>query len=379
MVRRGFWVSRIEKAWKEKSVVWLSGVRRAGKTVLCQALPRTEYFDCELPRTRRMLEDPEAFLESLRGRRIILDEIHRLGNPSEVLKIAADHYPSVRVLATGSSTLGASRKFRDTLTGRKAQIMLTPMCLADLADFGKPGMDRRILHGGLPPFFLADRIPEKAFQEWMDDFWAKDIQELFTIDKKASFMKFAEMLLNRSGGMYEATAFAGPCEASRPTINGYLSILEETFVVHVLRPFTSRRAAEIISAPRVYAFDTGFACHYREINELRADDFGPMWEHIVLNEILAVTQSRRINYWRDKRGHEVDFIVPARGRPPLAIECKRTASNFDPVNAMAFSRAYPRSVFTVVAHDVREPFTRKYEGVAVTFSGLAGIGQRLSP
>src|SRR5262245_2163805 len=113
MVERAFWIERIEAAWRHRPIVWLSGVRRAGKTVLCQQLPRVEYFDCELPRVRRMMEDPEAFLEGLRGRRIALDEIHRLDRPAELLKIAADHFPTVKVIATGSSTLAAGTKFRD--------------------------------------------------------------------------------------------------------------------------------------------------------------------------------------------------------------------------------------------------------------------------
>ena len=100
-------------------MAWLSGVRRVGKTCLCQDLPNVEYFDCELPRIRRTMVDPQSFLDGVRGKRIVLDEIHRLQNPSELLKIAADHYPRTRIVATGSSTLGASRKFRDTLAGRR--------------------------------------------------------------------------------------------------------------------------------------------------------------------------------------------------------------------------------------------------------------------
>jgi predicted AAA+ superfamily ATPase len=115
MKKRSFWVEQIGKAWESRSVIWLSGVRRVGKTFLSRSLADVEYFDCELPRVRAMLEDPEGFLRPLRGRTIILDEIHRLQNPSELLKIAADHYPEVRILATGSSTLGASAKFKDTL------------------------------------------------------------------------------------------------------------------------------------------------------------------------------------------------------------------------------------------------------------------------
>ena len=191
MVQRKWWQEKLENAWKERSIVWLSGVRRAGKTLLCQSLPDTVYFDCELPRTRRLLDDPEDFLGQHRGRRVILDEIHRLSNPSQLLKIAADHYRDTKVIATGSSTLGASRKFRDTLAGRKAEVWLTPMTGEDLSAFEKPDLRHRMLHGGLPPFFLAPSIPEPAFQEWMDAYWAKDIQTLFRLERRHSFEQFA--------------------------------------------------------------------------------------------------------------------------------------------------------------------------------------------
>ncbi len=127
--------------------------------MLCQSLDETEVFDCELPRTRRLMEDPEGFLESVRGRRVVLDEVHRLGNPSELLKIAADHFPDTKVIATGSSTLGASAKFRDTLAGRREVVWLTPMIAPDLVDFGGSDLGHRFLNGGLPPFFLAEDPP----------------------------------------------------------------------------------------------------------------------------------------------------------------------------------------------------------------------------
>ena len=148
---------------------------RVGRTCLCQSLPHIQYFDCELPRVRRTIEDPEGFFDGLRNQSIVLDEVHRLQNPSELLKIAGDHYPNLRVIATGSSTLGVSQKFRDTLAGRKRDIWLAPMCLADLKDADRPDLHHRLLRGGLPPFFLADQLPERDFQEWMDAYWAKDI------------------------------------------------------------------------------------------------------------------------------------------------------------------------------------------------------------
>src|SRR5512134_1300800 len=167
MLERPFWKQAIEAAWERRRVVWLRGVRRVGKTTLAQSLERVRYFDCELPGVRRRIESPESFLRHNRGARIVLDEVHRLPNPSEVLKIAADHFPETRVLATGSSMLGASARFRDTLAGRKADVFLTPMVVRDLAAFGRPDLEHRMLRGGLPPFFLARTIPEPDFQEWM--------------------------------------------------------------------------------------------------------------------------------------------------------------------------------------------------------------------
>ena len=76
MLRRRFWTTQLEAAWAAQSVVWLAGVRRSGKTTLCRGLPDTVYFDCELPRVRRALEDVEAFLEEHQGQRVVLAGVY---------------------------------------------------------------------------------------------------------------------------------------------------------------------------------------------------------------------------------------------------------------------------------------------------------------
>lgn len=379
LIKRHFWLKRIEEAWKQRSILWLSGVRRTGKTSLIQSLEGVEYFDCELPRVRRMLEDPEGFLMGLEGKRVVLDEIHRLRDPAQLLKIAADHYPRVRILATGSSTLGASRKFKDTLTGRKVELWLTPMILADLEDFKRERLEYRLLRGGLPPLFLSQELPEREFQEWIDAYWAKDIQDLFRLERRDSFQRFAELLIVRSGGIFEAQKFTTECEASRTTIKNYLRALEATFVAHVIRPFSSHRPTEIVSAPKIYAFDTGFVCYHRGWQELRREDMGILWEHVVLNELHGHLQSRDIRYWRDKRGHEIDFILAPRGRPPIAIECKWSASEFDATNLKAFRRAHPQGTNFLVAHDVDRPYTRHYDRLAVEVIPLKKMIEKLLP
>jgi predicted AAA+ superfamily ATPase len=377
MVQRQYWQKLIETAWRRKPIIWLSGVRRSGKTFLCRSLQGVEYFDCELPRTRRSMEDPEAFLDKLKGKKIVLDEIHRLPNPAELIKIAADHYPSIKVIATGSSTLETSYRFRDTLTGRKQLVWLTPLTSTDLIDFGNQDLSHRLLRGGLPPFFLSREFPDADYQEWIDSYWAKDIQTLFRLERQYSFKRFLELLFLQSGGMFEATRFTGPCEVSRGTIGNYLSILESTWVAHVIRPFSSRRSTEIVSAPKIYAFDTGFICAFRGWSRLREEDHGLLWEHWVLNEIHSLLQTPAVRYWRDKRGHEIDFVLSKPGQPPTAIECKWKSAHFEGSNLKAFRIQYPEGKNWVVCQDVKAGFSKKMGHLTVDFLSLEDLRKRL--
>jgi predicted AAA+ superfamily ATPase len=183
----------------------------------------------------------------------------------------------------------------------------------------------------------------------------------------------------QSGGIFEASRFATPCEVSRTTISNYLAVLEATFIVHVVRPFSSHKPTEIISAPKVYAFDTGFMCYYRGWQGLRREDLGELWEHFVLNEIQGHLQARKVQYWRDKRGHEVDFILTDRRGIPTAVECKWSASEFEATNIKAFRRVYDKGDNFVVANDVKRPFFRDYEGVHVKFVGMGNLIEELTP
>lgn len=376
MWQRTWWQARLEAAWSTRNIVWLMGVRRTGKTMLCQSLPDIEYFDCELPSVRRQLADPETFLAA-GPRRVVLDEIHRLDQPAEILKIAADHFPKVKVLATGSSTLGASARFRDTLAGRKQEVWLTPMTLADVVAAGGT-FQQRLAQGGLPPLF-ADATGESAYQEWIDAYWARDILELFRLERRRSFQRLLELLLVQSGGIFEASSLASPCEVSRTTIANYLAVLEATFVMHVVRPFSGNPSREITSAPRVYAFDTGFVRAFRGWRQMRPEDEGALFEHLVLNELHAHMQKRAVMYWRTKRGEEVDFVVHERGSEPIAIECKRSADDFDPKALLVFRGLHPGGTNYVVAMDVRRDYERRYGDVVVRFVDLGTLVREVAP
>lgn len=163
MIARAELIQRITDLLGQRNILWMSGVRRVGKTTLCGMIPDAVYFDCELPSTRAQLEDPEHFWRQYDSGLVILDDIHRLTDPSSVLKIAVDHFPKVKVVATGSSTLAAKRKFKDTLTDRKRDLWVPPLLPSELVEHGKFDLDRRLLHGGLPPAYLASAVDDAFY------------------------------------------------------------------------------------------------------------------------------------------------------------------------------------------------------------------------
>jgi predicted AAA+ superfamily ATPase len=239
-------------------------------------------------------------------------------------------------------------------------------------------IDRRLLHGGLPPFYLGDAPDDAAFAEWIDSYWAKDLQELFVVDKKASFFKLVELLFRQSGGMFEAQSFTGPCEISRQTVYHYLEVLETTLLATVLRPYSAGGATELVQQPRVYMFDTGFVAYFRGWDALRSEDRGALLEHLALAELQARFLRSAIYYWRDKQKHEVDFVLkPARGPRVLAIECKAAANTLDPSGLAAFRRRHPAGTNILVCLDAAKPSARKLGGLEVEVVPYHALGELL--
>lgn len=344
MVRRPFWLDRIERAWREAPVVWLAGVRRSGKTTLARSLgaERAYYLNCDLPAAADRVADPELFYRNCDRPVVVFDEIHRLRDPSQLLKIGADAFPRLRILATGSSTLAASRKFRDTLTGRKRLVHLTPVLWDELPAFGGAPPVKRLYHGGLPEALLSDAKSAEFYREWMDSFFARDVQRLFAFRDPDKFHALLEYVMKRSGGLLEVVRAAGALGVSRPTVESHLRALETMHVITRVRPFHGGGQKEIVKMPKVYAFDTGFVSFCRGWDPLRTEDCGQLWEHVVLEYAQARAPDRRIHYWRDAGGREVDFVIPRSRDAVDVVECKWNAAQFDPAAARAFRSYYPR-------------------------------------
>ncbi|NGP53568.1 ATP-binding protein [Thioalkalivibrio sp. XN8] len=357
MIERPLWLERVQRGWTQRPVVWLSGVRRVGKTTITRMLPDAVYMNCDLPSSVRALEDPELFLGTQAADAVLVfDEVHRLDDPSRLLKIAADEYPQLKILATGSSTLAATRKFSDSLAGRKRSIHLCPVLWEECAEpFQVPDLDRRLLHGGLPELLLAGRKNPEFLNEWIDSFYARDILELFGIRNRQGFLALFRLLLRQSGGQLDYTQLANLSEMSRVTVKSHLEAMQIAHVVHLLRPFHGGGKREIVSRPKCYGFDTGFVTFEKGWDEIRAEDRGLLWEHLVLDSLRFHYADDHIYYWQDKSHREIDFVI-RRGRNRVdVVECKINPDRIDPRPIEAFRALYPAGDNYVVSPTVKTP------------------------
>ncbi len=375
MVERPAWRVRLEEAWQRRSVVWLSGVRRVGKTTLARMLPDIDYLNCDLPSVRRAMADPELFLGGVNSASaLVFDEIHRLADPSGLLKIAADEHSELRVLATGSSTLAATAKFRDSLTGRKQEVHLCPVPWSEcVGDFGIADLDRRLLHGGLPEPLLAAEPDPSFFAEWTDSFYARDILELFHIRNREGFLNLFRLLLRRSGGQVDYTSLASHSELSRPTVKSHLEAMRIAHAIRLLRPFHGGGKREVTSRPKCYAFDTGFVAFERGWRSIRTEDRGLLWEHLVLDEILTRFRPSDVFYWQDKARREIDFVIRRGGSRVDTVECKINPDRFDPAATDVFRAAYPDGENFIVTPRADRAHRIRRRELEFTVCSAAGI------
>ena len=378
MIERPYWIGRVLDGWKKRPVVWLAGVRRAGKTTIARMLPDARYVNCDLPSTARRFEDPELFFGAQRAKSIIvLDEVHRLPDPSRVLKIAADEYPGLRILAIGSSTLAATRKFRDTLTGRKTVVSLLPVLWPECKDeFGVRDLDRRLLRGGLPEALLGATRDESFYAEWMDSYYARDIQELFGIRHRTGFLDLLRLMLRQSGGLADYSALARECGVNRLTVKAHLEAMGIAYALFSVPPFHGGSRREIVRRPKVYGFDTGFVAFARGWNEIRDEDRGLLWEHLVLDVLRASNEGEGLHFWRDKSDREIDFVVRRRGGID-AIECKINPDRFEPDALEVFRKLYPRGRNFVICPGVDESYERRVGKLLIKVAGCRELLQSI--
>ena len=231
-------------------------------------------------------------------------------------------------------------------------------------DFNIMNLDDRLRRGGLPEFLLSDDKKEELYTEWIDSYYARDIQELFSVRNRIGFLKLLYLLFMRSGGVIEITSLAKESGLSRPTVMSHLEALTVAYAITIVQPFFGGGKKEIVKRPKVYGFDTGFVTLMKGWNEIRESDRGILWEHLVL-DMLRVSYGN-VYYWTDKERNEIDFIVKGVGREIHTVECKINPDKYSFKAIRKFRAYYPEGRNFCFSPQVKDPYSIKSEETEVT-------------
>lgn len=324
-------LSRVRLLLGEFPVVALLGARQVGKTTLARQLAAAysepvAWFDLEDPADLARLDDPGLELRPLNGL-VVLDEIHRLPDIFQLLRVLADRPgPPARFLVLGSASPELLRQTSESLAGRVAFHELDGFGLNEVND-----LERLWLRGGFPRSYLARSEP--ASRRWRDGFirtlLARDLPELGSTIPSATLRRFWAMLAHWHGQIWNGAEFARAFGVSHATVRRYLDLLTSVFVVRQLQPWFENISKRQVRSPKVYVGDSG-VLHALLGLTTRQDvvshpKVGASWEGFVIQQIahLLRAPAERCFHWSTHTGAKLDLLV-MDGARRYGFEVKRS-------------------------------------------------------
>lgn len=297
---------------------------------------------------------------------IFLEEAQHLEEPGLLVKGLIDGGLPNPLLVTGSSAFHLHARTRESLAGRAVRMALHPFSLGELASTLPtlpPLLRKQQLHelclkhavqGGYPAVWTGD-APMDTLRRLIEAFVIRDASDLFRIKHVDAFRRLLLLLAGQSGNLVNTSEWASLCGVSRDTIQSYLDILVDSWMVQVLPPFAGGRRAELTGRPKIYLCDTGVqsALLRRELPFEEREDRGPLLESWVAGELRKhlspLDPMDTLHYWRSSSGAEVDFVLERPGGL-LALEVKAAPMREPKLSrsARSFIEAYQPATFVVV-------------------------------
>ena len=348
----------LRKAAGQFPAVVLTGPRQSGKTTLLRHVfgERSDYVSLEPPDVRAAaLSDPRGFLE-LHPPPAIFDEVQYAPDLLPYIKEHIDERRQAhgQYFLTGSQNLLLAQHVTESLAGRAAMLRLLPLSqreqrgrpLAPLPwespekratrdHLAPPDLWRSFLRGGYPELSAEpDRDISLWFSSYVQTYLERDIRSLRQIGDLTSFQSFLRALAARTGQLLNLADVARDLGVAVNTAKAWLSVLEATFQVIVLRPYHANIGKRLVKTPKVYFTDTGTLCYLTGLKDPEHAAAGPLggaiFETAVLLQIVKAFVNRgeepQIHFWRTSAGVEVDLIVEAGGKL-LPIEVKLSATS----------------------------------------------------
>ena len=331
MIKRTLQDAIEQSLFRGKAIV-IYGARQVGKTTLIRAIQERSavpsvYLNCDEPDIRRAISDKTSTeLRMLIGnnRLVLIDEAQRVGTIGLTIKLLTDTAPDLQVIATGSSAFGLSSRIEEPLTGRKREFRLYPFSLTELGQIYSPLEIRRIVErcmifGLYPEIINAPEAAETALRELVKSYLYKDVLTLQQIRNAEALERLVQSIALQIGNEVSYNELAQQVGVDKKTIESYLRVLEQAFIIFRLGSFSRNLRNELKKSRKIYFVDTGM--RNAVINNLNApalrSDEGGLWENFVIAERMKRNHNQGLfpntYFWRSHQKQEVDYLEEHNG------------------------------------------------------------------
>ena len=320
-------------------MVTITGPRQSGKTTLVKTvLKETAYVSLEDPDLREFASnDPRGFLSAYPGS-VIIDEVQRVPDLFSYIQTRVDETGKEGLyILTGSFNFSLMQGISQSLAGRVAILNLHPFSFTELerADRLTESLEDLLFIGGYPRIYDKDLPPSEWYANYVTTYLERDVRVVINIKDLSVFQLFLKMCAARSGQILNLSSLGDDCGITHNTAKSWISVLQTSFIVYLLRPHYKNFNKRLIKNPKLYFYDTGLLCYLLGVESaeslLTNVHRGAIFETWVISELLKGRLNRGLRenlfYWRDRSGHEVDCIVEQENRLlPIEIKSGKTVT-----------------------------------------------------
>ena len=302
-------------------VIAITGPRQSGKTTLARSsFPDKPYLSLEDPDSRFLAESDPRGLLSRYPDGLILDEAQRAPQLFSYLQGFVDNQlvPGKYVL-TGSQQFGLLSGITQSLAGRVGLVQLLPFAMEELAAVGRLPDDADLLmqRGMYPPLYDRDLLPTDWFPAYVNTYIERDVRQLINVRDLSAFQRFIRMCAARTGQLLNLSSMASDCGITHNTAAAWVSVLEASYIIFLLRPHFNNFNKRLVKTPKLYFLDTGLAAWLLGIRTQEQLTFhaqrGALFENLVVTEFLKGRfnsgQQADLYFWRDNKGLEIDLLL----------------------------------------------------------------------
>lgn len=360
MIKRRL-LKQLKNHLSQKEITLLIGPRQAGKTTLLKKIEsdlkkqgqKTLFLNLDIDTDAQFFSSQQKLVKKINQEfgkdkgYVFVDEIQRKLNAGIFLKGLYDRDLPYKFIVSGSGSVELKESVRESLTGRKRLFFLNTVSFSEFVDhatdykysknlssylaedqiFNKQLLAEYLRFGGYPRVVIEPKAEEKRLHlhEIYQSYLAKDIALLLGIQKTTALTNLIRLLADKIGSIFKYSTASNLLNISYPTLQNYLWVLENTFIIKEVKPFHQNLVTELKKAPNYYIYDLGLRNmileNFGPIN--RNSEMGMLFQNFIWRLLTddSPPATQQLNYWRTKQQAEVDFILK-KGNQLLPVEVK---------------------------------------------------------